>query len=219
MERVGLSVLSLLSRVVHALPQAKTSSTHQKTQAFAAMQGLAVQVATVLGTGLNPMVLSLAGITLIAALIPPVCHTASNHVLIMCQGLTSTSHVHLLSIHLPVVQALAVNLVMEKITIKNSWNEQWGDQGFFLIRRGNNECGIEQSVSAGLVSGQPAPPSPPTPPPPPPSPPSGFCGAHSAQGECEADSQGGEACKWCVGSNFCMQKSFYDVACHDGMVV
>jgi len=36
--------------------------------------------------------------------------------------------------------------------IKNSWNEQWGDNGHFLIARGSNECGIESSVSAGKVS-------------------------------------------------------------------
>jgi len=45
--------------------------------------------------------------------------------------------------------------------IKNSWNEQWGAGGHFLIRRGTDECGIESSVSAGLVSGvAPSPPSP-----------------------------------------------------------
>ena len=31
----------------------------------------------------------------------------------------------------------------------NSWNNEWGDGGFFKILRGNNECGIERSVSAG----------------------------------------------------------------------
>jgi len=31
--------------------------------------------------------------------------------------------------------------------IKNSWNEQWGDGGFFKIARGNDECGIESDVS------------------------------------------------------------------------
>jgi cathepsin B len=31
----------------------------------------------------------------------------------------------------------------------NSWNEEWGEGGFFKIRRGNNECGIEGSVNAG----------------------------------------------------------------------
>lgn len=35
--------------------------------------------------------------------------------------------------------------------IKNSWNEEWGNEGHFLIRRGTNECGIESSVSGGLV--------------------------------------------------------------------
>ena len=32
-------------------------------------------------------------------------------------------------------------------TIKNSWNEQWGDGGTFKIARGTNECGIEDDVS------------------------------------------------------------------------
>jgi len=36
--------------------------------------------------------------------------------------------------------------------IKNSWNEDWGDNGHFLIARGSDECGIESSVSAGMVS-------------------------------------------------------------------
>jgi cathepsin B len=34
---------------------------------------------------------------------------------------------------------------------KNSWNTLWGDNGFFKIKRGVNECGIEGTVSAGLV--------------------------------------------------------------------
>lgn len=33
--------------------------------------------------------------------------------------------------------------------VANSWNEDWGDKGFFKILRGNNECGIESSVVAG----------------------------------------------------------------------
>lgn len=32
----------------------------------------------------------------------------------------------------------------------NSWNEEWGDKGFFKIKRGNNECGIENAVNAGV---------------------------------------------------------------------
>jgi len=33
--------------------------------------------------------------------------------------------------------------------VANSWNEEWGDHGTFKIRRGTNECGIENQVSAG----------------------------------------------------------------------
>ena len=33
--------------------------------------------------------------------------------------------------------------------VANSWNEGWGDNGFFKIRRGNNECGIESQGVAG----------------------------------------------------------------------
>ena len=36
--------------------------------------------------------------------------------------------------------------------IANSWNEDWGDKGYFKIRRGNNECGIEGQGVAGMVS-------------------------------------------------------------------
>ena len=35
--------------------------------------------------------------------------------------------------------------------VKNSWNDSWGDGGFFKILRGENECGIEGTVSAGIV--------------------------------------------------------------------
>lgn len=36
--------------------------------------------------------------------------------------------------------------------IANSWNSDWGDHGYFLIKRGENECGIEDTG----VSGTPA---------------------------------------------------------------
>ena len=32
----------------------------------------------------------------------------------------------------------------------NSWNNEWGDNGFFKILRGNNECNIEEVVFAGI---------------------------------------------------------------------
>jgi len=34
--------------------------------------------------------------------------------------------------------------------IANSWNTDWGDNGFFKILRGENHCGIESSISAGV---------------------------------------------------------------------
>jgi len=34
--------------------------------------------------------------------------------------------------------------------VANSWNSDWGNQGFFNIRRGTDECGIESGIVAGL---------------------------------------------------------------------
>ncbi|XP_052823557.1 cathepsin B isoform X1 [Octopus bimaculoides] len=34
--------------------------------------------------------------------------------------------------------------------VANSWNPDWGDKGFFKIKRGTNECGIEDQIVAGL---------------------------------------------------------------------
>lgn len=34
--------------------------------------------------------------------------------------------------------------------VANSWNEEWGDKGFFKIRRGRNECGIEDNMLGGI---------------------------------------------------------------------
>jgi cathepsin B len=47
--------------------------------------------------------------------------------------------------------------------IKNSWNEEWGDNGLFKIARGVNECGIEDSVSGGKIGESPSPSPSPTP--------------------------------------------------------
>ncbi|KAG5874072.1 hypothetical protein JTB14_014014 [Gonioctena quinquepunctata] len=34
--------------------------------------------------------------------------------------------------------------------IANSWNKQWGEEGFFRMLRGENNCGIESNIVAGL---------------------------------------------------------------------
>lgn len=36
--------------------------------------------------------------------------------------------------------------------IANSWNEDWGNNGYFLIKRGTDECGIESYGVGGLPS-------------------------------------------------------------------
>lgn len=35
--------------------------------------------------------------------------------------------------------------------IANSWGADWGENGYFRIMRGRNECGIEQDVHVGSV--------------------------------------------------------------------
>ncbi len=35
-------------------------------------------------------------------------------------------------------------------TVKNSWNTTWGEQGYFRILRGSNDCGFEADAYAGL---------------------------------------------------------------------
>ncbi|PHU25721.1 Cathepsin B [Capsicum chinense] len=36
--------------------------------------------------------------------------------------------------------------------VVNSWNTDWGDDGYFKMRRGTNECDIESQVVSGLPS-------------------------------------------------------------------
>ena len=37
--------------------------------------------------------------------------------------------------------------------LANSWNEDWGEQGFFRVIRGEDHCGIESGVVAGSFKG------------------------------------------------------------------
>jgi cathepsin B len=36
--------------------------------------------------------------------------------------------------------------------VANSWNSDWGQDGYFMIRRGTNECGIEAGIVAAIPS-------------------------------------------------------------------
>ena len=40
---------------------------------------------------------------------------------------------------------------MDYWIVANSWSADWGESGYFKIRRGTNECGIEANALAGLA--------------------------------------------------------------------
>jgi hypothetical protein len=47
--------------------------------------------------------------------------------------------------------SLCIVLVCRR-SVVNSWGGEWGHKGTFRIARGQNECGIEDSIVAGAVA-------------------------------------------------------------------
>lgn len=81
--------------------------------------------------------------------------------------------------------------------VANSWNPYWGENGYFRIRKGTNECGIEDQVvanGAGAWKGPGVPAGPPTPPAPPKH---GPCDMADTKAECVATTGPKGQCKWC----------------------
>lgn len=44
------------------------------------------------------------------------------------------------------------NVIVCRRSVVNSWGGEWGHKGTFRIARGQNECGIEDSIVAGAVA-------------------------------------------------------------------
>jgi len=93
--------------------------------------------------------------------------------------------------------------------VANSWNKFWGENGYFRIKRGTDECGIESQVVATTAGAKwskkgntpPGPPGPAPGPPGPPAPGPADCPDNDSQTKCDAES----GCHWCSqgGEGFC----------------
>jgi cathepsin B len=80
--------------------------------------------------------------------------------------------------------------------VANSWNPYWGEKGYFRIRRGNNEGGIEDQVVGSSPDAKWSKGSSPAPgPAPQPSP--GSCYDQDTQSECLGTTKQGKVCQWC----------------------
>merc|ERR1711862_21256 len=97
----------------------------------------------------------------------------------------------------------------------------WGMNGYVLIERGDNKCGIADGPpSYPTVNGAPVPPPAPTPPAPPSPAPTpgpinpGDCFEPEDQATCEgtSDKDTGEQCEWCylqaIDVGICVTKEF-----------
>merc|ERR1712083_803246 len=74
--------------------------------------------------------------------------------------------------------------------VANSWNPYWGEKGYFRIRRGNNEGGIEDQVIGSAPDAKWSKGSAP-------GPHEGDCLAQDTQAACLATTKRGTVCQWC----------------------
>merc|ERR1712217_795427 len=97
--------------------------------------------------------------------------------------------------------------------VANSWNPYWGEKGYFRIRRGNNEGGIEDQVIGSAPDAKWSKGSAPGPSP------GDDCILAMSQGDCEAKAT--EGCQWCTtyGIPMCIPPDFPCPKSQAGVVV
>lgn len=67
------------------------------------------------------------------------------------EGVYQRTKGHLLGAHAVKILGYGVENGVKYWLCANSWNEEWGDKGFFKIRRGRSECDIEENGVGGLA--------------------------------------------------------------------
>lgn len=76
--------------------------------------------------------------------------------------------------------------------VANSWNPYWGEKGYFRIKRGDSDCGIEDQVTGSPADAKWSKGEGPSPHPTP-----GDCEGQDTQKECLSTTKAGKVCKWC----------------------